>query len=335
MDISRRYGPTETSVTTLDVILATTSGRVMSGSKRPARDPIPLGSDLWIRQLDRTVANRVMEACEPAGVEFRPTRQYGQIYSFVRTSPPNADKFQWDPDRRLCTALALSRLVRPTATGTEYSARVRIDTDGQVVQIIPGATTGPLAQAYVKDEDRGARLTKDDAEELRSLLRCFDAVSHALPPRVLRALWNHEVACCTYWSELRWTTVVTALECLVHTDRRDSTKQFTVRTVSLARKLDIDFGQADAGRAYDMRSSLVHGQGFMANPADAKLLSVMEAVLRAAVRKAIEVDGFRNMFGDNNRIQAEFGTASARLHRKRRRRARRLRKETSRTEHAE
>ncbi len=48
-----------------------------------------LAEDLEIKRLDHEITNKVMELCEPNcyGL-YRPTRQFAQLYSFVRSGSP-------------------------------------------------------------------------------------------------------------------------------------------------------------------------------------------------------------------------------------------------------
>src|SRR4051795_10586538 len=54
--------------------------------------PVDLGRGLMIGRLERDLADRVMEACTPAGVNFSPHRQFGERYSFIR----EVDTAEWD-----------------------------------------------------------------------------------------------------------------------------------------------------------------------------------------------------------------------------------------------
>jgi len=65
----------------------------------------------------------LMDACERRGENFRPARQYGQRYTFVRRNAPEPSG-RWDGDGALMACLALSRLVRATAADTHYAARI-------------------------------------------------------------------------------------------------------------------------------------------------------------------------------------------------------------------
>src|SRR5262245_22343261 len=99
-----------------------------------------------------------------------------------------------------------------------------------------------------------------------------------------RAFWNYAYAFWVQWIDIRWTVVATALESMVHTDRPKSTKQFVDRVTALANRVSVGFSRSDAEQAYDLRSSLAHGQGLgTGNAATTALYCRMEEVLRASV----------------------------------------------------
>jgi hypothetical protein len=249
----------------------------------------------------------VLTACRPQGYSFAPTPLFGQLYALWNENPADPTGFNWDPDQSLATAIALSRLIHPTSTGFEYSARVIFKHNDSLKQIIPGPVSGLLAHAYAAPTAPRNWLTDNDVSVLRSLLASFYAASADLPPRVQRALWNHEYAFTVQWMEVRWTVVATALESLVHTDRHQSTKQFVDRVTALANRVGISLSPRDAERAYDLRSSLAHGQGLgTGDDATTVLYYRMEEILRASVRLAIQDAAFRNIFRTDDRVRAAF-----------------------------
>lgn len=106
---------------------------------------------------------------------------------------------------------------------------------------------------------------------------------------------------------MRWTTIATALESLVHTDKQQSTKQFVHRVTALANRVGVKLTQDDAKAAYDLRSTLAHGREFgSGNDTTTALYRQMEAVLRLSVRTAIHDATFRAIFESDDKIRAEF-----------------------------
>ena len=305
-------------IRTIDVVFADTSstaGRnpaipispLRSVGPSPIENQICLYNDIHIGKCSEELWTQVFAACRPAGFSHSPCPQFGQRYAFWNRNPAEPSGYDWDSDHSLQTAVALSRLVHPTSIGLEYSARVKLHSTGQVKEIIPGPVNGPLAQAYVADTATHNWLTEADAKALRQLLGSFYAVSADLPPRLRRALWNHEYAAVLSWMEVRWTVVATALEALIHTDRERSTKQFVNRVTALATRVGVDFSHRDAEQAYDYRSSLAHGDGIGdSDDAVIDLYCRMEAVLRASIRAALEDITFRDIFRDKEQIRGQF-----------------------------
>jgi hypothetical protein len=75
----------------------------------------------------------------------------------------------------------------------------------------------------------------------------------------------------------------------------------------LAERLVVGFTEGDAKRAYGLRSSVVHGQGFQSlDDETLALYKRMETVLRCSIRRAIEDAVFRDIFLSEDRIRAEF-----------------------------
>ena len=292
---------------TADLIFATTSqSNGDMSAPGPVRTETQLYEDIRIGLQSNELWKAIYTACRPRGHSFGPVPQFGQLYALWNDNPADPTNFNWDPDQSLATTVALSRLIHPTSIGFEYSARVIFDYDNRIKQIIPGPVSGLLAHAYVLAPKR-SWLTDNDVSALRGLLASFEIASSNLPPRIQRALWNHEYAFAVQWIEVRWTVVATALESLVHTDRRQSTRQFVDRVTTLANRVGVSFSQEDARRAYDLRSALAHGQGLEpGDDATAALYCRMEEVLRASVRMAIQDESFRDIFRDKDQIRAVF-----------------------------
>jgi len=248
---------------------------------------IDLSSDLWVGKLNEEIAEAVFDGCEPMGqMTKKAPRQFGQLYAFVRDPAPVEPLYEWDSDSRLQTCVALSRLVHPTSVSFRYAARILVR-PGEEMQVIPGQVTGHGADAWVAKENHRDYLTNDDLVVLRQLMTGFPL--ELLPARVWRALWYHEFAARIRYLDVRWTLISTALEALVHTDRCNSTRQFTKRVPELARELGgCEFREADAKVAYDLRSSLSHGQGLVAPSKETQdIYERMETVLRQTLMRCI------------------------------------------------
>jgi hypothetical protein len=188
----------------------------------------PLGDD----------AEHILDACETRGEnKSRAYRQYGSLYAFVRKDAPISEHSRriWDPDRRLATALQLSRIAKPTTIGYEYAARI-LKEPGKKRQLLPADIRGAGALAFILDPSTDG-LRDADIRLLRKLMIYFNPAQ--LPPRVKAALWMHEYLHWTHPIQMRWPLLVTALESFVHIDERSkaggrkggwkSTEQFVNR----------------------------------------------------------------------------------------------------------
>ncbi len=63
--------------------------------------PVDVGRGLIVGRLERGLADRVMDACTPAGENFSPHRQFGQRFSFIRevdTAEWTTNPYAWDGD---------------------------------------------------------------------------------------------------------------------------------------------------------------------------------------------------------------------------------------------
>lgn len=78
-----------------------------------------------MEKLDAAASNLVVNFGIPEGFNvMKPARQYGYFYAFVRQVPGATTIHEWDTDRKLQTAVALSRLVRPTSISFRHAARL-------------------------------------------------------------------------------------------------------------------------------------------------------------------------------------------------------------------
>lgn len=290
----------------IDIVFVRASGESRSDDlPPPAKQQTQLFPNIYLGRHTNELWEAVWKGCIPPGYNFEPTRWLVQRYALWNTSPARPSECNFDPNQRLATAVALSRLVHPTSIGFKYSARVTYKSN-KIGMIVPGPVSGPLADAYVVPGSYDW-LSDDDASVLSRLCVDFAQCSAELPPRLKRAFWNCEYAFALEWVDLRWGVVATALESLIHTDRYRSTRQFVDRVTELADRLSVGFTGADAKRAYDLRSSVAHGQGFQSlDDQTLALYSNMEAVLRCSIRRAIEDATFRDLFLSEDTIRAEF-----------------------------
>lgn len=266
-----------------------------------------IGSEVWIGPLPEGISrDSIFDSCDPPGFEFRPVRQYGYRYSFVRvTHSSDSPSISWDEDRKLQVVIMLSRLVQPTTLGYHYSARA-ICKDGTLIQVVPGPTHGFTSHAWVSRDDWRDWLTKEDAAEIRRLHSLYNEQS--LPARVRRAIRHFGHAQHTYFLDQRTASLVTSFESLLKTGRHKLTAKFIQRVTKLGMSVGMSINAVDAEQFYYDRSSFVHGS--ILNVTDEmepiRIYETMETVLRRSLMKAISDPLFASYFEDDARIESQF-----------------------------
>lgn len=289
---------------TLDVVVYTTSS-ALDPNRKPIGKRIDLANDLYIDILPTDFEQKIFKACKPKGYCFDPTLLFSQMYSFVRKNPPNGDDLKWDEDRRLQLCIALSRLIHPTSISTEYAARMFLTSESNIKKIVPGPVSGHSSKAFVVDTNLDC-LTEIDVQNLKQLIEAFE--KKPLEDPLARAMWYHEYAARSYEIDLRWTLVATGIEAIVHTDCYKSTRQFVERI----QKLSIAVGAGNitkdqAGKMYEFRSSLAHGQGLGGiTPEMKELYKKMEDILRLTIKKSILQASFRDLLSDPDKIRKKW-----------------------------
>lgn len=286
-------------------------------------DRIDLGGGTAIERLDRDTAELVMNACMPRGHYFVPVRQFGQRYSLVKEVPLDELEqrhYAWDTDGTLDDALTLSRLVRDNGYSTEYAARLLDYEDGQHCIVYVLHREDKAIWRLRRDREW---LDAPEGRELAALLAAYWECREQLPPRVRRAIWRMAYAPRIRWADMVVPVLIGGLEALLKIGRYGLTKQFKKRAPALAADIGVDgFGEDLAERLYDGRSDWVHGshvQLFAGPSPSAEIpgeepeeepegpqtsdeqsavaeVALLQDVLRAAVRHAIEDAEFRQVF---------------------------------------
>jgi hypothetical protein len=262
-----------------------------------------LADDLEIVELDSELAEHVMDSCEARTFGMgKPVRQSNQLYSFVRGTTAFDNIWDWKPDQSLEMCVAFSRLVHPTSFRLEYHVKVALDERGKLRELIP--LVGEYRGAWIAERDRDW-LAWDDFVELQKLVARLPI---KLPARINRALWYNEYAARTFFADVRWTMIATALEALIHTDRYGSTAQFVARTVKLGVAMGLTgFSEDSAARFYDRRSSLAHGQGLGELRSEDQILYILgEDLLRMVLQRAILDPQFAATFKDETGIRKHW-----------------------------
>jgi hypothetical protein len=292
----------------IDVVIQTNHGWFGNPTAPvPPEGRFQLTSDLYIEKLDSVASNIVLDFGVPAGYEvMKPVRQYGYFYAFVRQVPEPVSVHNWDTDQKLQTVVALSRLARPTSISLRHAARLQYSDDGTLKSAYPAWLTGMDPDSWLAPENNYRDwLIEPEMHQLKALLKAPSL--SGLSVRLTRAFWYHEFASRTYYGEIRWITVCVALESILHTSRRFSTRQFVERLPLMASILGVSLTTQEAETAYDMRSRLSHGgaTGKLA-PSEEQLYLKLELVLRTALKEAILNPAFAAIFVDENTIRSKW-----------------------------
>ena len=276
----------------------------------PVQERRSISDEVWVGRLDNALAKTVLDLCEPRSIGIgTPPRQYGHLYAFVRDVAEESAVWRWDEDHRLSPVVALSRLIHPTTLGYRYAARIRLDERGETVQDYPAEISGIGREAWLSPYRQRDWLVPDDVELLRELATVQPS---SIPTRVSNALWYLDYAFRTYYLDLRWTLICTGLEALLHTDINRSMREFTVRIPSVAVDLGIQFTADQGKQAFQLRSTLAHGESFLhmggsvPNPQHIVLYDQIEDILRAAILRAFRDANYARIFTDPQQIRSRW-----------------------------
>ena len=307
--------PTDAAATrVVDVLLVMTSD-VGSFEEFEAHPPVgspafELAPALRVEKLGGDLERLVMDACTQRGHFFVPAMQYGCQYALTLDHPLSAaSEWAWDPDGRLAAALALSRLVRDNAYSTEYAARVVAFADGQH-QVIP-FDGGESRQAYRMHDTRDW-LDADDAAALAALIAAYESAGDDLVPRMRGALWRAEHVAREHYLDVVVPGLVAALEGLISSNHRQVTRQMVNRIPALAAELGVTgVSKRLVRKIYAARSQGAHGadiEFLKASPQSdvIRQVALMQAVLRATVRRGIEDPAFRAVFSGEQTIRTRW-----------------------------
>jgi hypothetical protein len=292
-----------------DVLLVTNGADAdVSGDERDKHPPVSLPFDLGEVVLDRLPEPRdFMDSCEPVAFSDQNLpRQCGQRYSFIRDGAPG-NRVDWDPDERIMTAVAPSRLLRPDDADAHYAGRIQY-TGGQrrVFPLDNGF------RAYWLTSDKRTWLDQQDAEALRDLIARWNTDQEQVPKRIKHALWLHESAVRIKYLEIRIPHTVTALEALINTDSGRLGDQFCQRVEWLADELGIvGVDRALTKRVWRLRSRWTHGDRVEVTgaPKLAEELERLQTVLAQAILRAINDHSFRGWFDSRGTIRSHLPVA--------------------------
>jgi len=331
--------PTDAPVARIrDVVVIPTTlveGGYSREEEQPAgRPPAELAEEMTLEVLPSEESELLMNACSQRGHYFLGVRQFGARYTFVREVDPavyEGDRaFGWDDDNKLFYAIVLSRLIRDNGHSLEFAARI-VDHEDGMQQVIPVHAPGYVT-GYRLRRDRDW-LTQSEAGELRQLFADHWPLRDGLPWKVIHALNLTEDAVHLRIFQRSLLLITTALDGLIHSERRQVSKQFRERLPLLAAEVGVDgVDEQFASELYDARSEAAHGAQvsmFRVRPepehqADGKEqpegepeppeatediaapLALAQDLVRAATRKAIQDPAFREIFESDAKVAARW-----------------------------
>jgi hypothetical protein len=300
------------------VILHTHLGPSYPTTHIATNGPFALSDDMRIETLDTDFAKKVIRACEPPHHHITTDVRDIHLYAFVRKipktlPPPGTAMPSHYHLRPLLTAVALSRLVRPTSTGDRYVAQVFPYSDDPAIQAIQMSDVCP--DVYTGDAKQDW-LSPEDGDELRELMMWISE-EHQMLERVQRAFWHHDTAMRTYYLDSRWTFIAAGLEALLTVEETNVRFQFKSRASRLAAEVGVDLSPDEALDAYTVRSKLGHGQEFLFGihrtiPADKHrpLYDKLETTLRLAVKRCLLDSSFAKYFASAENVNDRWPCCS-------------------------
>jgi hypothetical protein len=114
--------------------------------------------------------------------------------------------------------------------------------DGTVGHAFPAWVRGVDPDSWPPEESQYRDwLIEEEMVEIKALFQSMTAST--IPVRLSRALFYHEYAARTYYGEVRWVLVCTALESLLNTDQYHSGAQFRERLPRVASNVKLAFTQ--------------------------------------------------------------------------------------------
>ena len=105
--------------------------------------------------------------------------------------------------------------------------------------------------------------------------------------------------------------MVSALEALLKTECHRSTRQFTERTLALAARYPlVKWSDADARRAFSLRSEMAHGHKVTNADPDLMMYIEMEKLARFAIVESITTRAWADVFRSDDGIRTMFPVAN-------------------------
>jgi hypothetical protein len=297
-----------------DVVLQST-GRFEATNNDWEQSPPPepdflLGTDFWIGSLPHKITSeQVFDACEPAGFNFRPSRQFGCRYAFCRkVYPPTygPEHLKWDHEGVLSRVLFLSRLIHPTTIAPCHSARLFFVNE-ELSYIVPGHVQGYATHVWIVASEWRDWLSQAEAEQLKYALPAYNQSPHE---RIRRARSHIYYAFHAYFLEQRTASLVSAFESLLKIGYNKPTDQFATRVPVLAQRIGITITDDEARLIYNDRSVFVHGRQPNYTDLSEDIMERymrFETAIRLSLLRASTNSDFAGLFVSDGVIEGNFG----------------------------
>ena len=276
----------------------------------PPQNDFCLGADFWIGTLPQSVKSEtVLDACEPAGFNFRPIRQFGCRYAFCRkVIPPShgPEFYEWDHDAVMGRTLFLSRLIHPTTVATHYSARLIFEND-KLTTVVPGRVQGYGTHVWIVANKWRDWLSQAEAEQLQTYKPIYILNAHE---RVRRARSHIDHVFHAFYLDQRTASLVSSFESLLKVERNRATAQFKLRVPALAGMVGLAITTDEAEVLYDDRSVYVHGRQPNYTDVSDEVMeryNRFETVLRRALLRASTDATFCDLFATDACVVGAFG----------------------------
>jgi len=298
-----------------DVVLQST-GRFEATNDYWEQSPPPepdflLGTDFWIGSLPHKITSeQVFDACEPAGFNFRPSRQFGCRYAFCRKVYPSSyghEHLTWDHDGVLGRVLFLSRLIHPTTIASCHSARLFFENE-ELSFIVPGHVRGYATHVWIVASKWRDWLSQAEAEQLEYSLPVYNQSPHE---RIRRARSHIDYAFHAYFLEQRMASLVSAFESLLKIGYNKPTDQFAVRVPNLAKRVGVTITEDEARLIYNDRSVFVHGRQPNYTDLSEDIMERymrFETAIRVSLLRASTNSEFAGLFATDGVIESNFGS---------------------------
>jgi hypothetical protein len=270
-------------------------------------DEVQVAPDIRISWLTEELRDHVGLGCQPR--DFNVGR--GPLVLHEGIVRMNASGGTWDRDNAIRTVLALSRLIHPSAHGTDACASLHFDQPDH----LQAAFCMAGSMAYRPPGQR-PWLTKEEWQLTGELYAAHQALpivqgpGRRLPSRLHRALWNLSYSAFVEHMHIRWLIVATALEGVIETGLA-ARQEFLQRVVPISAECGAPVTKKQADRIYSVRSQVAH-RGWL-NPGghddidDTYML--LDRALAGILRRALTDAGFRGAFETADLLAARWPVA--------------------------